>query len=86
MKTIWIGRDDRVDAHVKQRPDGGVVFRYRPVFHLANDAYCEFTLWCMVGERYRRHFAGFWDFYALADDPVKVPERPYLFDRVKRIA
>lgn len=80
-RTIWSGADARVCAKVARRPDGGLIFSYVPFMHVSHGL-CRFTLWCEVGEKYRAAFKDFFYCYALASEPIKLAESPWLCDRL----
>jgi len=80
-RIIWQGANDRVNPTVLKTTEGGLIFRYDVPFH--GDGTCEFTLWCQVGEVYKKYFRDFWQHHKLSDKSLEVHGAPYIYDTLE---
>ena len=86
LLAIWRGLKSHggTNAVVFQDPEGGLRFRYRAHMH-ADSPWCQFSLYCEVGERYQPAFMEFMIRFALAEEPLSYGHhRPYMADRIAK--
>lgn len=81
MKVIWQGKHPL--TQVLQDDQGGLRFQYVPLYHDL-DCFCSFTLWCEVGDLYRKWFDDFFVEHRLAEEPVTYDGPPYMADRLEQ--
>lgn len=81
--TIWEDSKLSVRAAVLRDELGGLRFRYNPVHHC--NGTCEYSLWCEVGEMYRKYFKEFHHMFRILDEPITYTDRPYVADQCEKI-
>jgi len=81
-KVIWKG-NNKVDASVRERSDGGLLFCYCPLLHIAQPCLSTYSLYSEVGEKYKKYFNGFFEKHQLSEEPLVIADHPYVLDRLK---
>jgi len=82
-KLLWKS-DYNVEPRVYQRPDSGLVFTYRPIWHVAQNCICSYNLFSEVGERYKKYFNGFFESFTLDENPIIIYQYPFVMDQLKQ--
>ena len=81
-KVIW-KENSKVKASVVKRNDGGLLFRYHPIYHSSHGDIATFSLFSEVGEIYKQYFNGFFKSHKLSEEPLVIADHPYVLDRLK---
>lgn len=80
-RKLWEYSNDEGTAKVHKNKDGALTFSYKVIDY--PDASFAFTLFCEVGEPYKKMFDGFFKEYDLSEMLVEYKAEPFLADQLK---